>query len=131
MAMTESQFWRLHARIYRMPRGLLRPALGVLFAYMRRTSCAHGRHVPDMTGHACCVCCATLKPMWLAWQSWLVTLRGGDQMRVYATTEAHARNLIIYGESSDPGQTDMLAMAREQYRVHPDNIVACKLLANV
>lgn len=127
---SESQFWRLHTQIYRMPRWLIRPALRVLFDYTRRTNCARGRHLPNTTGSACCVCSVKLKPMWVAWPRWLVTLRGGDQVRLHATTEAHARNLVIYGESSEPGQTDMLAMAREQYRVHPDNILACEVLAS-
>ncbi len=125
MALSTKTFDALHRRIYSLPRWLHGPLVDALFWYTRRTACPYGAHVPTLSGHACWVCGERLRAVAEAWPKWEVRLIDGTTLLTHATSEAHARNLVVYGESSEPGQVDAAALRERRYRVHPDNVQVC------
>lgn len=125
MALSTEQFDSLHRRIYSLPRWLHAPLVGMLFWYTRRTACRQGAHVPTLSGHACWVCGKQLRAVAEAWPKWEVRLIDGTRLPVHATSEAHARNLVVFGESGEPGQVDAAALRERRYRVHPGIVQAC------
>lgn len=125
MALSTARFDSLHRRIYSLPRWLHAPLVSMLFWYTRRTACPQGGHVPTLSGHACWVCGKRLRAVAEAWPRWEVRLIDGTRLSVHAASEAHARNLVVFGESSEPGQVDAVGLRERRYRVHPDNVQVC------
>lgn len=96
-------------------------AMRLAFAWLRQTQCSRGIH--GIGANYCTYGCRE-QLVKDAWREWTVALADGSIIKVNATNERHARNLVVYGEAT-PGQVDLYALVERRARVHKRNIVSC------
>lgn len=109
--------------IHRLPGPVARFAFRLAQGLMRRLECRRGRHLRAGSANYCDYGCGTLLNR-AGWRWWTVRLRDGSSRVVQATSEAHARNLVMFGEATR-GQVNTDALIAQRHVVHEVEIVSC------
>lgn len=118
-----SLWYRTVHAIHRLPQPVGLFVFKLAEWFMQRLRCRRGLHFRAGSANYCAYGCGTLLNK-AGWRWWAVLLRDGSSRVVQATTEAHARNLVMFGEAT-PGQVNMDALIEQRRTVDEAEIVRC------